>query len=126
MVLKLLTVLYQVGLSYSAINTARSALSVVIRTKGGKTVGSDPIVVRLLKGIYELRTPLPRYSATWDVSTLLSHFKQLDNIGLSLKDWSLKLCALLLLVYAQRVQTIHLIESDCVHIFTRMDVGLTC
>ena len=28
------------------------------------TVGSHPLVVRLLKGIYHLRTPFPRYSST--------------------------------------------------------------
>ena len=46
----------------------------------------------------------------WDVGILLNYFKeQKPNIDLSLKDLTLKLCALLLLATAQRIQTVHLI-----------------
>ena len=42
--------LYHDGLGYSAINTARSALSTVIHTSDHGSFGTHPLVVRLLKG----------------------------------------------------------------------------
>ena len=47
--------LYEEGLGYSAINTARSALSSVITPNGGIPFGRDPLVCRFLKGIFELK-----------------------------------------------------------------------
>lgn len=115
-VIEFLTELFCAGLSYSAINTARSALSTVVNTKSDKTVGAHSRVVRFMKGVFELRTPMPRYSATWDVSVVLNYLRSLgDNAKLSLKQLSLKLCTLLLLCSAQRVQTIHLLKTSCVH-----------
>ena len=116
MVLQFLTTLYEEGLEYSAINTARSALSAVVILPDNKTVGSHPSVVRFLKGIFELRTPQPRYNETWDVYKVLHYFKHLgENSELSLKDLTFKLYPLLLLIYAQRVQTVHLISLSDIH-----------
>ena len=99
MVLQFLTTLYEEGLGYSAINTARSALSAVVILPDNKTVGSHPLVVRFLKGIFELRTPQPRCNETWDVYKVLHYFKHLgENSELSLKDLTFKLYALLLLL----------------------------
>ncbi|XP_070191587.1 uncharacterized protein [Littorina saxatilis] len=117
-VLQFLTKLYEDGLAYSAINTARSALSAVVILPDNKTVGCHPLVIRFLKGIFELRTPQPRYNETWDVDKVLQFFRNLgENSELSLKDLTLKLCSLLLLITAHRVQTIHLIRlrNICFH-----------
>lgn len=52
-----------------------------------------------MKGIFELRTPLPKYTHAWDVAVLLDYFKkQNTNSELSLQELSAKLCALLLMV----------------------------
>ena len=51
-VLDFLTLLYQQGLTYSAINTARSALSSYITLENGTCVGQHPPVSRLMKGIF--------------------------------------------------------------------------
>ena len=76
-------------------------------------MGSHPLVVQFLKGIFELRTPQPRYNETWNVCKVLHYFKHLgENSELSLKDVTFKLCALLLLIFAQRVQTVHLISLN--------------
>lgn len=116
-VLKFLTLLFEQGLKYSAINTARSALSAVIQTDSDRTVGAHPLVVRFMKGVFELRTPMPRYSSTWDVSIVLKFIRELGaNSDLSLKFLSWKLCTLLLLVSAQRVQTVHLMRLSAVEI----------
>jgi integrase len=69
--------------------------------------------VRFLKGVFELRTPEPRYSETWDVSVLLTFLRSKgDNSFLSFKDLSRKLCALLLLVSVHRVQSVYLIKLE--------------
>ena len=111
-VLHFLTTLFNQGLGHSAINTARSALSAVLQPMGGKTVGSHPKIVRFMKGVFELRTPLPRHNNFWDVSILLKHLENQEDGELGLKDLTLKLCALMLLTSAQRLQTIHLIKAS--------------
>ena len=74
-VLAFLTELFDLGLGYSALNSGRSAVSAVILSDQERTVGAHPKVVRFLKGVYELRTPLPRYQHALDMPTLLTHFK---------------------------------------------------
>ena len=57
-----LTSLFDTGLSYSSINTARSALSSVLVIENSKMpFGQLPLVRRFMKGIFELRPSLPRY-----------------------------------------------------------------
>ena len=65
---------------------------------------NTPLVVQLLKGAYNLRPPLPRYSSTWDVSLVVSFIDGLGvNESLSLKDLSQKLGFLLALTAMERV-----------------------
>ena len=56
---------------YSTVNTARSMLSFVLELNINSSLpaGQLPIVKRFMKGIYELRPSLPRYTATWDFRT---------------------------------------------------------
>ena len=70
MVLLFLTILYEEGLGYSAIN-----LSAVVILPDNETVGSHPLV-----GIFELRTPQPRYNETWYVYKVLHYFKHLGEV----------------------------------------------
>lgn len=56
-VLDFLTVLYQQGLTYNAINTARSALSSYVTLEDGTCVGKHPLVSRLMKGIFHEKPP---------------------------------------------------------------------
>ena len=115
LLLQFLTDLFQQGLSYSAINTARSAISAVYFCGEEHGIGAHPLVSRFMKGVFEMRTPLPRYKCVWDVNTLLQYFKQQKaNEDLSLKLLTRKLCALLLLTTAQRVQTIHVMRLSCI------------
>lgn len=46
--------------SYSAINTARSALLAVLPAFGGHSFGNHPDVHRVMKGIFESNPPTPR------------------------------------------------------------------
>ena len=59
---------FEEGKSYSTLNTYISALSSTLCSCSNTTVGSHPLVCRLLKGVFHLRPPQPRYSTTWDVS----------------------------------------------------------
>ena len=114
-ILDFLTDLYDKGFSYSAINSARSALSSYVYLDNYQ-VGNHPLISRLVKGVYQLRTPMPKYKNTWDTDKLVNFFKnQEDSLNLHLKEHTQKLCALLMLESTQRVQTIHLVKIQ--HIF---------
>lgn len=58
-------------LEYSAINTAHSALSSVITLKDGVKFGEYPLVVRCMKGIFELKPASLKYTEIWDVNIVL-------------------------------------------------------
>ena len=99
--------LYEDGLGYSAINTARSALSSVLTSPGNVTFGNHPLVSRFLKGVFELKPSLPRYHRIWDVSVVLRHLKNLEPVNaLDLKVLTLKFTMLLCLLTGQRCQTL--------------------
>ena len=66
-VLDFLSELYDKGLTYSAINCARSALSSYVSLDDGSVVGQNPVVCRLLKGVFQSRPPKPKYTEVWDV-----------------------------------------------------------
>ena len=95
------------GKSYSTVNTYRSALSSTLYPVNNVAVGSHQLVVRLLKGIFHLRTPLPRYSSTWDVAKVTSYLRTLFPLEqLNLKTLTMKTVMLCALSSAQREQTL--------------------
>lgn len=70
--LEFLMSLFRQGLGYSAINTARSALSAII-TLGDKTTFQEHLLVtRFMKGIFELKPSLSWYTVIWDVGIVLA------------------------------------------------------
>ena len=73
--LDFLTLLYKKRVGYSAINTARSALSLAITPADKTTFGEHPLITRFLKATFELRPSLPRYSTMWDVGIVLTYFR---------------------------------------------------
>ena len=70
-IIEFLLTLFNNGLSYSSINTARSALSSILPSIDGIPVGQHPLVIRFLKGVFESRPAMPRYTAVWDVNQVL-------------------------------------------------------
>ena len=105
--MQFLTKLFEDNLGYNTLNTARSALSSIL-TIDSKPVGSHPLICRYMKGVLELRPPVPRYCETWDVNDILQFFtKQDENENLSLALLTKKVTTLLLLLSGQRVQTAH-------------------
>ena len=118
-VIEFLSMLFKSGLGYSCLNTARSAISSVLSLQSGTPLGTHPLVVRFMKGVFEERPSLPRYSSTWDVNVVLTYLKSLPaNVDMSLKELTHKLASLLVILSGQRLQTIrlldikHMIEQD--------------
>ncbi len=108
-----LSYLFQEGLGYSGVNTARSALSTILALQDGFKFGEHPLVCRFMKGVFELKPALPKYKEVWQVSTVIDYLKTTKPAGqLNLKDLSQKLAMLLCLTTGQRCQTIHLIEIN--------------
>lgn len=115
-VIDFLTELYESGLAYSAMNTARCALSTFIILEGNISVGSHPLVKRFLKAIYQTRPSFPRYQFMWDTSIVLKYLCNLPSLQvLDLKTLTLKLVMLCALVTGQRCQTLHLMSLE--HMF---------
>ena len=109
--LDFLTELYNTGLDYSAINTARSAISSILLSTGAVSFGSRPLVVRFLRGVYNSRPSLPRHTEIWDVRIVLDKLREMSPAStLALKELTYKLVMLIALVSAQRGQTIPLLN----------------
>lgn len=76
-------------------------------------VGTHPIVIRYLKGVFNLRPSKPKNSAIWDVSDVLQYLRKLSPVYmLSLKQLLFKLVMLIALTNATRSQTIHLLDLE--------------
>ena len=79
--------LYKEGYQYSSINSYRSTISSVHNRVDGVTVGQHPLITRLVKGVFHSRLPLPHYSHTWDVHTVLDFLQSLgDNWKLHIPE----------------------------------------
>ena len=112
--LSYLTALHESGLSYSSVNTARSVLSSILSWEGCQTpFGQLPMVKRFMKGIFESRPPLPRYSSTLNVKNVFNYLRSQDDVSsLTLKDLSHRVAFLLALLKGQRCQTISKLSLD--------------
>ena len=100
-------------LSYSALNTARSALSPIIVPSGGGTFGSHPLVTRFLRGVFNTPPSLPRYQEIWDISIVFTYLKSLHPPEkLTLKDLTMKTTMLVASLSGQRCQTIHALDFN--------------
>ena len=91
--------------SYSALNTARSALSCLFDTP---SIGDNTVIKRFMRSVYNSNPTKPRYSTIWDVSIVLKYLeKKSPARSLNLKELTMKLLMLCALVTAQRCQTLH-------------------
>ena len=108
-VLDFLTELYDCGLGYSAVNTARCALSTIITLLDGTmTIGSHPLIQRFIKAAFQTRPAFPRYQTTWDTSVVLNFLKEWHPVNtLALQHLTFKLVMLCALTTGQRCQSFH-------------------
>ena len=60
LILEFLQTLVRDGLSYSSINTAKSALATCVILPGTQTLGTAPDVIAFIRGAFNLRPPVPK------------------------------------------------------------------
>jgi len=109
------------GVGYSSINTARSALSLILPDLGNTPIGSHPDINRFIKGVSRTRPPKPRYDSTWDPQIVIQFLANKHPLAsLSLKELSLKCVTLIALCTAHRVQTIASIKLQNIQFGTSM------
>ena len=97
------------GLSYSSINTARSAVSSLTLVTGDddNTIGNHPLVRLFMRGIFVLNPRLSKQVPIWNPETVLNLLRQWSPMkSLSLKLLSYKTAMLMLLTTGHRGQTI--------------------
>ncbi len=98
--------------AYNCINTARSALSSILITEG-VPFGENIYVKKFMKGVFNLRPPVPRYLETWDIDVVVKYLQTLGPAQrLSLLDLSRKLVMLFLIITAQRAQVVTKLHLD--------------
>lgn len=101
-VLEFLTSLHYEGLSHSTVNSARSALSSYFwEGTERQAVGSHPLVVKLLRGIFNTNPPRARYSQIWYVSVVLTMLRNWSPAtALTLNKLTMNMVILMALVTA--------------------------
>ena len=108
-----LTELYELGHSFSAINTAKSALLSIVSVDGKHNWNENPDIRRFCKGVFNIKPPSPKYFKTWDADTLVKFLEFLGPLdSLSLKELTLKTLGLIALTSGNRAQSIHLMNTE--------------
>ena len=110
--------MFDSGLNYSTLNTARSALSNVISFSDNASVyfGKHPLVIRFMRGVFTLRPKLPKLADVWNSADVLNYINGMGkNCDMTLMNLSLKLSMLLALVYVERVQCLQLLDLNFMH-----------
>ena len=103
--------LFTKDLSYSAVNSARSALSNYFMGQNlcdsEFSVATHPLIKCYMKGVFTSRSPSPRYSEIWDVQPVLSYLALMYPLDkLTLKELSFELVVLQAITSGQRCQTL--------------------
>ena len=78
-VLEFLLEEFNVGKQYRTLNTIRSAISMTHSEVDGVRIGQHEIVSRFMKGIFNSRPPMPRYTSTWNVDIILRYLSSLPE-----------------------------------------------
>ena len=103
--------MYELGLNYSVIGTHPSAISVIVETPGVPELGEHWLVSWVMKAVFHLRPPQPRYTKIWDVNKVLSYLNRLEpNGSLSLKQLTLKTATLLTILAGRPIHTLHMLS----------------
>ena len=107
-----LSYLYENGVNYSALATARSAVSSLVNDS--VELGKHTLVRRFMKGAFNSRPSLTKRVDIWDPAIVLTSLKGYKQASLlTLRELTLKTTMLLALLSAQRVQT--LVSLDIHH-----------
>ena len=91
-------------------DTARSSLSTFVNIDG-VPVGLHPVITRFMKGVFSIKSVLPKHNFAWDVGIVVTYVPKIDTN--SLKYVRQKLATLLVLLCGQR----------CGEILSVLDIG---
>ena len=80
-------------------NIAQSSLSTFINIDGVPD-GQQTVIIRFMKGVFNIKPAFPKYNFTWDVGIVITYISKIDTN--SLKYLSKKLATLLVLLCDQR------------------------
>ena len=119
-VLNYLSEIYDRGLGYNSVAKARSALGNFISLPGFPHLADHPLIERLVKGVFNLRPPAPRYTYIWDSRLLITYLQTLKTSELNLKMLTYKTASLLTVLSGQRVSTVYAFDVN--HIQQSADV----
>ena len=105
--------LHKEGYQSSSLNSFRSAISSAHDQVDGISIGKHPMICRVLKGAFNARPPLPRYTLTWSVETVLHYLESIGpSTSLSLKLLTFKLTMLLALTRPSRSADLASLQLD--------------
>ena len=105
------------GLSYSALNTARSAVSNIDMSDNDAPshtpVGKHFLVCHYLRGVFNKLKPMPKYNNIWSVDTVLDYLSLFWPLReINLKELTLKLVMLIALTTGQRYHTLPFLDTS--------------
>ena len=104
---------FQERREYATLNTYRSAISAYHPRIEGWKVGQHPQIMEFMRGVFNRRPPIPKYTDTWNVDIVLQYIRQLGNSqDLSDKLLTLKTTMLLGLTNAGRAQEIQSLNPN--------------
>ena len=110
-IINFLAELFKDGYQYRSLNSYRSAISAIHSKVDGQSIGQHPLVTRMLKGAFNERPPLARYSTFWDVGIVLNYLRDLGaNETLSLRLLTLK--SVMLLALTRPARSVDLSKLD--------------
>ncbi|XP_065918235.1 uncharacterized protein [Dysidea avara] len=110
-ILEFLTDNFDLGLQYRTLNTLRSAISMTHARVDNCQVGTHPVVVRLLKGMYNARPPTPRYSNSWDVTPVVESLRG-PSTEYTILQLAKKVATLMALSNADRCSDLAALDRD--------------
>ena len=90
-VLDFLAEMFELGFEYGTINTHRSAISVFHKPIEVFSVRKHPKVWNLMTGVYNKRSPKPRYWLVWDTETVLRYLRSLPINTFKYKNVNIKI-----------------------------------
>ena len=114
--------LFKEGYLYRSLNSYRSAISALHSKVDSYSVGQHPLLTRMLKGVFNERPPVAKYSALWDVGVVLKYLKGLGtNDTLSLRLLTIK--SVMLMALTRPARSVDLSKLDIgAHLFSQAGV----
>lgn len=108
-ILQFLTEKFENGAAYGTLNSARSAISLIVE----ENISDNADIKRFFKGIFRLKPKKPKYDKIWNTDKVLDKLAILHPLEkLTLTELTEKTVMLLALATAQRAQTLSLIKTQ--------------